>query len=63
MVIIAYSYHQNFTYSSPACQFFVQTNGVCFLGNVFTNQSILAARSDNQTVNIFQGTALAFLAG
>ncbi len=44
------------------CHFYLFLNGICYLGNILNNYSILGGRIDIQNINIFQGNEKMLLA-
>ena len=37
------------------CHYYLYTGGICYLGNILTNKSVIAQRSDSQNIYIATG--------
>ena len=41
---------------TTTCHFYLFLTGICYLGNLLNNSSIIPARTDTQNINVYQGT-------
>ncbi len=46
--------------SSPTCHFYLFLSGICFLGNSFTTNNVIAARTDARNISVLDGKPIWF---